>query len=516
MSIIVDPIKIEKAFTFFMVPFYYNMDVVESGLWVKDLNKISNEGEDGDVLYPYIMTFLQGQMSGDNYQDHLDVYRLNVDKSSPWYKDFGAPFFNYANVAYIPMGKNAIKEDVFHPIKFKISSGDEDGFKSPHLFIYKEANMGVLTFCVNLAEKENYMSDLKLLNYHLHKIHKPTCRCACPQLCINPKRNFSSDEERLKAEQKLKEVRKIIPSYDESEEYSPYSEFTWDMKGLVNLFLNDIDYSLFSNIRMHVFTYCQIDDSKDEKLSMEDLLPDLLRLSRCVSDKYMLPFKQLKEEGATYQGFDNIYYASSVEGMAIIAVAKSENKGFISQMDGNVRLRYIWIYMLAIIQRYTLLNLNRQLMEVESTGDEKNLWKVINTIKNVKIRCYYTDVSPYTQHCQFYNLCCRNLHIREAFNEIEEKTEALNITINHALQKSMEEQERGQRRLNWVVGVLTVFQVAQAVYSFVDKSSLQYSFTALTFLICFALLYIVMKWEHKNISLIKWLRKIYYITKQNE
>lgn len=432
-------IKIEKAFTFFMVPFYYNIDNIESELWVKDFDKISNEGEDGDVLYPYIMTFLQGQMSGDKYQEHLDIYKLNIEKSSVWYKDFARPFFNYANIAYIPMGKNEKKEEVFRPIKFTISSGDEDGFKSPHLFIYKESKMGVLTFCVNFAEKNIYMSDLKSLNYHLHKIHKPTtCRCVCPQLCINPQRKFANEEERTNAEHKLAEVRKNIASHDDSEVYSPYNEFGWDMKGLVDLFLNDIDHSLFSNIRMHVFTYCQIDDSKDEQLSLQNLLPDLLRLSRCVSDKYMLPFDQLEEEGATYQGFDNIYYASSIEGTAIMAVAKTANKGFISQMDGNVMLRYIWIYMLAIIQRYTLLNLNRQLMEVESTGDEKKLWEVINTIKNVKIRCNFTDVSPYTQHSQFYQLCCRNLHIREAFDEIDEKTNALNITISHDMQKRLD------------------------------------------------------------------------------
>jgi hypothetical protein len=283
----------------------------------------------------------------------------------------------------------------------------------------------------------------------------------------------------------------MIAPFDETQEYSPYAEFTWDTKGFVELLLTDVSHSLFSKIRMHVFTYCQIDDSKDDVLTKQDLLPDLLKLSRCVTDKYLLPFEKLEKEGATLESFENIYYASSVEGTAIIAVAKKSNKGFISQMDGNIRQRYLWIYMLAIIQRYTLLNMNRQLMEVDYANDENKLWCLIDTIKNVKIRCYYTDVSPYTQHSQFYQLCCRNLHIKEAFNEIEEKTNALDMTLSHDL-------EKGQRRLNLVVGILTVFQVAGVIYEFSKTTEYKIWATASTFILGFAILCLVINSRKKS------------------
>lgn len=534
----VNSLGIEKGFTFFMVPFYYetNGDIFNKNehiLWEKETEKISNEGEDGDVLYPYIMQFLQGQMSNNGAKsDCLDIYHLSINKDSSWYKDFWKRIVDYANIAYIPDGKNERNEDVFRPVKFMIFSGDADGFKAPHLFIYKAAKIGILTFCVSLAEKDKNIRDLTLLNYYLHKIYKPTCRCVCPQLSISPERQFKSEEERRGAENKLIEIRNLIDAYDKSEEYSPYEEFTWDMKGFIDLLLKHIDCNLFSNIRTHVFTYCQIDDSDKESLTKKDLLPDLLRLSRCVSDKYMLPYNELVRSGATLQSFENIYYASSFEGTSIIAVAKKANKGFISQLDGIVRLRYLWIYMLTIVQRYTLLNMNRQLIQVASENDEDELWDLIKAIKEVKIHCYYTDVSPYTQHSQFYQLCCKNLHIKEAFQEIDTKTKALNLTISHDLQKLLEKQQTtmqqqhqeeenrekeqekraqsGQNRLNLVVGILTVFQVVGVIYELTSHTCWKWYAITITFVVGCFLLYIVMNWDNEKNLFVKWVRNIYY------
>lgn len=437
-------IAIARAFTIFMIPFYYESETEGSpfltgNLWKKESEKVSNEGEDGDVLYSYIMDFLQGQMKNDSsIHDHLSIYNMNVDKESGWYRNFWDPFVNHPHVAYIPFGKNEAKEDVFNQVKFKMLSSDEKGFNAPHLFIYDKAKIGILTFCIELAERKKTMANLKLLNYHLHKIYKPMCRCDCPNIGINEKRIFSDDKERQTEEAKLNEVRTFIAPHDKLEEYSPYGSFTWNMRGLCDLLLGNMEHQLFSNIRCHIFTYCQIDDSEKECLTKDDLMPDLIRLSRCVSDKYLLPFDDIAKSDAVLQCFENIYYASSVEGTAIIAVAKKSNKGFISQMDGNVRLRYLWIYMLAVIQRYTLLNMNRQLMVIASANNESMLWELINTIKDVKIRCYYTNVSPYTQQDQFYQLCCRNLNIKEAFDEIDEKTNALNTTISHDMQKRLD------------------------------------------------------------------------------
>lgn len=521
--------KLEKAYTFFMVPFYYEeeLEFKKNELWEKDTDKVSNEGEDGDVLYSYIMNFLQGQMNECcTSEEHLDIYKMSIDIESSWYKDFWEPFVSHANAAYIPVGKDESGNDLFESIAFNLMSTNEQGFKAPHLFLYKTAKVGILTFCIELAESKKNMGYLKLLNYHFHKIHQPTCRCVCSKLSINEKRRYTNDEERIAIEAKFKEIRKYIAPYDEPDSISTCNDFTWDSKGFVDMLLKDINYHLFSKIRMHVFTYCQINDSEQDKLTKDDLVPDLIRLSRCVNDKYMLPFDDLVKTGATLQCFENIYYASAVEGTAILAVAKKSNFGFISQMDGNVRLRYLWIYMLALIQRYSLINMNRQLMHVVSVNDEPKLWDLIKIIKEVKTHCYYTDVSPYTQHSQFYQLCCNNLHIKEAFNEIEEKTKAQNLAISHDMQMLLEGQkekasirerraESGQRRLNLVVGVLTIFQVAGVIYEFTRNTEWQWCAVIITFVFSFILLYFVMNWEERDKITIKWIRKIFVGLKSN-
>ena len=451
------PLALEKAYTFYMLPFYYESTSIETkglmSLWEPENRKISDEGSGTNVLYPYIMEFLQGQTCGNTTDtpETLRTFRLKVDKNSVRNRVFWEKFVHHSHIAYIPTPK----EDEATPISFNILSESEEGFKAPHMFVYESAKIGILTFCIELARKEKTIEQLKLLNYYLHKIHNPICRCVCPALTINKHRTFENDYERVKAEEYLRQARTYITPHDENKEFSPYQEFDWDIRALIRMWIaGEKHIRLFSDMRLHLFTYCQIDDTKTNAISKEVILPDLFRLSRCVNDKYLLPFDKIEEEGGMLQSFENVYIASSVEGCAFIAVSQKENHGFISQMDGNVRLRYIWVYMLAIIQRYTLLNMSRQMIMVNA--HRKTIWDIIKVVKNTKTNCYYTDVSPYTQHNQFYQLCCKNMHIKDLFDEIQNKTEIFNLVLTG-------KQETKQRQLNWIVGFLTILQAGDAV-----------------------------------------------------
>ena len=165
----------------------------------------------------------------------------------------------------------------------------------------------------------------------------------------------------------------------------------------------------------------------------------------------------MEKDGVMLQSFDNIFIASSVEGTAFCAVSQKDNAGFIGQMDGNIRLRYIWIYLLAIMQRYTLLNLTRKMITMNSQNKNDTIWDIIEVIKNTKMNCFFTDVSTYSQHNQFYQHCCKNLHIKDLFEEIESKTGLFSLILT-------QNQEKKQRQLNWIVGLLTVFQAGSAVF----------------------------------------------------
>lgn len=92
-------LKLDKSYTLFMVPFCYDVDIdfSKTGFWKLDTDRVSNEGDDGEVLYSYIMDFLQGQMNGGNDSNvHLDIYKLNFDKQSSFYKDFWESFVSHS------------------------------------------------------------------------------------------------------------------------------------------------------------------------------------------------------------------------------------------------------------------------------------------------------------------------------------------------------------------------------------------------------------------------------------
>ena len=64
------------------------------------------------------------------------------------------------------------------------------------------------------------------------------------------------------------------------------------------------------------------------------------------------------------------------------------------------------------------------------------------------------------------------------------------MTISHDL-------EKGQRRLNLVVGILTVFQVAGVIYEFTKTTEFKICATASTFILGFAILCFVVSTRKK-------------------
>lgn len=582
-------IQLSKAFTYFMIPFYYEGEKYKvlkiddsplEAMWEKSNGRILNE--DDDVLYPYIINFLQGQTN-----DHLDVYNINSNPKSPARKFWDA--FSQKPIEVDEKKKDKVqpkdktekkdeKEDkvsslhtadleiknekgekTICPTEFDIQRDNGyTGLKSPHLFISPSANIGILTFCIGLGEKNRTMDDLKRLNYSLHKISKPLNKCITPDFQLK-KQTFFNEKARLSTENKISGYRRCISPHEEVKtDCSPYSEFSWNIRTLIDMLLSDVkgvkqedgwvrenDIQLFSDTRAHLFTFCQIDGTQST-YGFDDIKLDLMRLSRCVNDKYMLPIDETMENDMCLKTFSNIYFSSSVEGAAMIVIAKKENEDFVKQIDNQGLPRYLSIYLLVMIQRYSMLHINRRLTELSADASDTSLWNILKTIKKVKVHCYYTDVSPYSQHNQFYQHCNKNLHVRETFNEIDNKTKILNLTISHDMQVLMEEQktaleaqrleetrrekeqqalekqrnedikrseqkaESGQRRLNLVVGVLTVFQVAGVIFEFADGIGCwRWGAIFITFALGFFLLYLVMKWDDESISVVRWAHHVW-------
>jgi len=174
----------------------------------------------------------------------------------------------------------------------------------------------------------------------------------------------------------------------------------------------------------------------------------------------------------------------------MVAIGRKNNSAFIENIHQKFNRQYLLIYLLVILQRYTLQCLERKLTEFESTEKQSDdeLWKLIKVICRIKTNCYYTDVSIYTHHSQFYHLCCDNLHIPETFEEISGKIELLKLTTDRNIQISLKKQEEQrqmdmdriaeedkkaesrQHILNWIIGILTIAQVMEASYELIKAN----------------------------------------------
>lgn len=521
-------VPLSKYYTFFIVPFYY-----EEGEWddiysrIKKWEPITTElYNDEDVLFPYIMDLFK--QNNPQTKSRIKIYKLNSKDEGTNSKMFTQRILGKENIAIL--AKNAAEKAAPKLITFKLLN---DKSFAPHLYISPTARIGILTFSIELTGEKNTSQQIDL-NYALHKRNE-TDSYQC--VCLNPEK-----QEKAPSICNYDEISEMIPDlWKESQRTTMKNTdyICWNLNDFVDCIMGTLGVQkegqkrikYFSKHRMHLFSYCSIKDTENN-ISEADITPDLLRLSRCVDAKYMLPFNQLVNQGSILQTYENIFFASSIEGAAMYAIGRENNSSFIETLHQKFNRQYLLIYLLALIQRYTLQSIERKLTEFESTDKKADdeLWKQINIMCRIKTNCYFTDVSIYTHHSQFYHLCCKNLHIPETFNEVSEKIELLKVTTDNNIQRLLkaqeqrhkdemeriakEEKEQEQRHkeemeriaeedkkaekrqhiLNWIIGILTIAQVMEASYELIKAN---YASCALTWSmiiggVCFIILICVM------------------------
>lgn len=474
-----------KACTFFMVPFYYEGEWEEIHKKISRWEPIKDELSNQDILYPYIMDLFKkdentnpkDENSKNNNLESINrdtpnrfnVYQLNEKDKGTNSQFFFDRILGKRNVAILERtpGKNGP-----HPILFKFLS---KGNNAPHLFVSTSAQIGIMTLC---AEFEDGCSveDLLQFNYDLHKrnetkdivIGKKTLpdgkvkyvkekrtsnyRIVCPK--PESQKNMTDAQIMQAASQYLSSdgFNQLIGEVEKINE----SHINWDLNFFSNFLLNSFNPNskvrCFNKERMHIFTFCSIDDSipTGTPITIDDITPLALRLSRVVNGKFLLPFDEMVKKGAILKTFDNICFSSAIEGTSMVCIAKDVNKKFINGMQDRLNREYLIIYILVLMQRYTLQSMERRITEYDERNDDDDnrLWEMINLTCKIKVNCYYTDVSDFTNLCQFYRHCYKNLHIPETFKEIDEKIELLKITTDRRMQQLLEEQRQLQKEEN--------------------------------------------------------------------
>ena len=521
-------VPLSKYYTLFIVPFYY-----EEGEWddiysrIKKWEPITTElYNDEDVLFPYIMDLFK--QNNPQTKSRIKIYKLDSKDEGTNSKMFTQRILGKENIAIL--AKNAAEKAAPKLITFRLLN---DKSFAPHLYISPTARIGILTFSIELTSEKTTSQQIDL-NYALHKRNE-TDSYQC--VCLNPEK-----QEKAPSICNYDEISEMIPDlWKESQRTTMKNTdyICWNLNDFVDCIMGTLGVQkegqkrikYFSKHRMHLFSYCSIKDTENN-ISEADITPDLLRLSRCVDAKYMLPFNQLVNQGSILQTYENIFFASSIEGAAMYAIGRENNSSFIETLHQKFNRQYLLIYLLALIQRYTLQSIERKLTEFESTDKKADdeLWKQINIMCRIKTNCYFTDVSIYTHHSQFYHLCCKNLHIPETFNEVSEKIELLKVTTDNNIQRLLkaqeqrhkdemeriakEEKEQEQRHkeemeriaeedkkaekrqhiLNWIIGILTIAQVMEASYELIkaNHASCALTWSMIIGGVCFIILVCVM------------------------
>lgn len=481
----------DKAYTFFIVPFYFG-----EGEWNDIHGRISKwqplQDElyrETDVLYPYIVDLFK--QNNPNNRSQIKIFELQSKDEGINSQMFTQRILGKAQWAIL--AKNSSERAAPQVVQFKLMN---DKSFAPHLYISLAAQIGILTFSIELMGDKTIAQQISL-NYALHKRNEVN-NYQC--VCLNPEK-----QETIQGSVNYDTIVGQIPDLWKENQRSTMRNpdyICWNLNDFVDCIMGTMGYQregqkrikYFSKYRMHLFSFCSMQDIEN-KYTENEIIPELLRLSRCVDSKYLLPFNQLTEQGCVLQTYENIFFSSSIEGTAMIALGRENNRGFIDDLHQKFNRQYLLIYLLVIIQRYTLQNIERKLTEFESTEKQTDdgLWELINMICRIKTNCYYTDVSIYTHHSQFYHLCCDNLHISETFEEIGGKIEMLKLITDQNIHKRLmiqEEQhqaemaaiaeedkkaESRQRMLNWIIGILTIAQVMEASYELIRALNDEYA-----------------------------------------
>lgn len=345
------------------------------------------------------------------------VYMLH-DKGSPYSAFWG----NKTNKISVK-DETGIMHDYYYkfPIKRNLSA--------PMLYIFPECRIGILSVGIQLENSEIDSSeidssDLMRFNYkmsHFTKKWKPL------NICF---------EEGI-----YKGIGDFLENSPNVKELSALLLFC---AGLGNVEIDN---------KSHLFTYAQFDvENEDPTYSHWPPMETLMRLIRVQNENYQVSQEEI-EAGYFLRTFENIIQGVSVEGGGIFTCYHGENNTphhIKNYLTGAILPRYLWIYIISIVQRKMAISLTSQMasnemIELLKGKDETPLYREYERLNLLKLYAYFPDVSNISQMNAFYSLCVKNFNIKEYVENIDDKMRS----IRSILERRQDLYERRQDKEEW-------------------------------------------------------------------
>jgi hypothetical protein len=326
---------------------------------------------------------------------------------------------------------------------------------------------------IELTGKTPSLNDLINLNYRLHKINSspPAIQISLPE---------NAHVERVKEVEKTcqaleKYCLKDIGTKNQSVTNCWYIHNLFVFL-LFNFDRNKLGVEPFNNSRFHLFTYLQVDSLEKfedgHQPEKDELFKDFIRIARCQNKNYKVLPNDLENNATYMQTFENIYVASCVEGACMMVDSQGVASEFINEYKNvSFLARYLWIYLLVFLQRHTLIELTKRLMNIDSeaASDSKNsLRKLVSKLSKMKINSYFTDISDHTQHNTFYRFCSDRLMVKKYLDEVKDKIDGIDLILREQIEQT---EKRRSRRLEWVLAILMIPQIyfAMAIFYQIEE-----------------------------------------------
>ena len=474
------------ATTYLMMPFYlkkaFNGTLPESCFWIrKDMTLETN------TFFPYLQQFLTDTAHRTHdekqvqpydyyiytYEDHSELYR--AIESHEFYIDVKEQNGDSKWIVRLRTGKDYSKK------------GERNSFSTPKLIICPIAEVGILIFSMEIQVPTNSLKALQDLNYKLRHNKQDTI------LHVSYEKQFEDFNQQLsdfdsKGSRKTEAIKQasfkkainiwknlcddashLRTLFGKSTTKADNDQFGGELLCLEEtptvlnvdfrfnmiqeLLMAGLDgwYERFNSDMNHLFTFIELEHTE----VTPELLDDFHHITTCTNSNYqMLKFRF--EEQCT-QTFENVYVGSSVEGGAMMIVKPKPSTDFWDGFGkGQFDKRYMWFYIMALMQRHTLIHQIYKLTKIY-TGNKTSvrlLREEVDKTSKLGVNTYFSVLTDHTQHHIFYEHCKKNLNIDMLRNELSEKMEMLNDNLES---KSDRIKERQQRILAILVAILTIF-----------------------------------------------------------
>lgn len=320
-----------------------------------------------------------------------------------------------------------LKEKNF-PFKFK--DGTKKNIFTPKLLIVPEAEIGLVSFSLELMKSELTIVDLIEFNYSCRALNKSVKNTA-KIFPIYDKLNTQT-----------KKVFFEIQNQNQNHINNNERDLGINFFQFISFLLADFDKKLIEPLspkHFNIFSFAQT----IKKIPEEDLNLGLFSLSRVYNNNYKPFFKSVSQNPEAIQLFENIYLAISQEGGSfIINSDKSINEFFNTYTESVMKTRYLWLYLLAYLQRVILINTSYKINYLLRNDNSIQLIsKTIEWLSKIQIRVMFSEVSHITMHNAFYQLCRKNFKIPELFQELKEEIFDLNMIVQQKNEKLRRDNE---------------------------------------------------------------------------